>query len=136
MRTYNSVAILGNVTRDPECRSKDGNNMAAITVATDTKWRDKNSGEWKERGEFTRCIAFGSLAGIIEEYISKGSPVFLTGALRTRKFQKDGHDHWATEVIIDQFSMLGTPEENRERRKGSSTSETSTSDFIDDDIPF
>ena len=132
MKTYYSVQILGNVVRDPQCRQKDGNTMAAITVATNVRWKDKNTGEWRERGEFTRAVAFGKLAEIIEEYVSKGSPVFLTGALRTRKFEKDGQDHYATEVIIDHFTMLGTAEESKQRRQAVE----SIPDIVDDDIPF
>lgn len=135
MKTYNNVEILGNVTRDPQCRTTGNSSMAAITVATNIRWKDKETGEWKERGEFTRAVAFGKVAEIIEEYVSKGSPVFLTGALRTRKFEKDGQDHYATEVIIDEFIMCGSAQENKARRQAG-INDKPADDFKDDDIPF
>ena len=103
----NQVTLIGNLGADPEIkRTQDGRPIANLSIATSEKWRDKNSGERKERTEWHRVVCYSEgLCGVIEQYISKGSKVWLQGKLQTRKWQdKDGKDRYTTEVVLDQFS--------------------------------
>lgn len=133
MRGVNKVIVVGNLGGDPETRHMpSGNAVTNMTVATNEAWKDKQTGEQKERTEWHRVSLFGKLAEIAAQYLRKGSQVYIEGKLRTRKWQdKDGNDRYTTEVIADQMQMLGS------KGGGSSqpASEPQTGDF-DDDIPF
>ncbi len=109
----NKVILVGNLGRAPEVRyTQDGRPICNFTMATSEQWRDKNSGEKRERTEWHKVVIFGKLAEIAGEYLSKGSQVYLEGKLQTRKWQgQDGQDRYTTEVLIDQrgtMQMLGS----------------------------
>lgn len=108
MSGVNKVILVGNLGRDPEVRySPDGGAIANITVATSETWKDKNTGEQKEKTEWHRIVAFRRLAEIIGEYLKKGSKVYIEGKLQTRKWQhKDGNDRYTTEVVANEMQML------------------------------
>jgi single-strand DNA-binding protein len=111
----NRVTIIGNIGNEVECRSTNsGTTVASIRVATAEVWKDKETGEQQERTEWHRCKAFGRLAEIIGQYAKKGRQVFIEGRLRTEKYNKDGVDHHSTDIIIDEFQLLGA-DPNRER---------------------
>lgn len=108
-RGINKVIIVGNLGGDPETRyMPSGAAVTNLTVATNESWKDKQTGEQKERTEWHKVAMFGRLAEIAAEYLRKGSQVYIEGKLRTRKWQgKDGADRYTTEVIADEMQMLG-----------------------------
>ncbi|SQI35568.1 Helix-destabilizing protein [Leminorella richardii] len=111
-RGINKVILIGNLGQDPEVRyMPNGGAVANITVATSESWRDKQTGEQKERTEWHRVVIFGKLAEIAGEYLRKGSQVYLEGQLQTRKWQdQSGQDRYTTEVVVNiggVMQMLG-----------------------------
>ena len=104
--SLNKVTLIGNLGRDPEMRStQDGTRIANFTVATSDTWRDRNSGERKERTEWHRIVIFNErLAEIAEKYLRKGSKVYLEGALQTRKWtDQGGQERTTTEIVLPKF---------------------------------
>ena len=108
-RGVNKVIIVGNLGGDPETRyMPSGAAVTNFTVATNESWKDKQTGEQKERTEWHRVAMFNRLAEIAAEYLRKGSQVYIEGKLRTRKWQgQDGQDRYTTEIIADEMQMLG-----------------------------
>ena len=108
-RGINKVIIVGNVGQDPETRyMPSGSAVTNFTVATNESWKDKQTGEQKDRTEWHRVAMFNRLAEIAAEYLRKGSQVYIEGKLRTRKWQgQDGQDRYTTEIIADEMQMLG-----------------------------
>jgi single-strand DNA-binding protein len=109
----NKVILVGNLGQDPEIRyTADGRPIANFSIATSESWRDKSSGEKREKTEWHRVVVFGKLAEICGEYLSKGRQVYIEGKLQTRKWQgQDGQDRYTTEVVVDMrgtMQMLGT----------------------------
>ena len=105
--SVNKVILVGNLGKDPEIRrTQDGRPIANLSVATSETWRDKATGERKEKTEWHRVVIFSEgLAKIAEQYLKKGSKVYLEGALQTRKWQdKDGQDRYSTEVVLQGFN--------------------------------
>jgi single-strand DNA-binding protein len=104
--SVNKVILIGNLGRDPEIRSmQDGNRIANLAVATSESWRDKVSGERKERTEWHRVVIFNErLAETAEKYLKKGSKVYLEGALQTRKWSDNsGQERYTTEIVLNRF---------------------------------
>ena len=104
--SVNKVILIGNLGRDPEIRSTgDGTRVANMSVATSESWKDKASGERKERTEWHRVVVFNErLVEIIEKYLKKGSKVYLEGSLQTRKWtDKDNQERYTTEVVLGKF---------------------------------
>jgi len=108
-RGVNKVIIVGNLGGDPETRyMPSGAAVTNLTVATNESWKDKQTGEQKERTEWHKVAMFNRLAEIAAEYLRKGSQVYIEGKLRTRKWQdQNGQDRWTTEIIADEMQMLG-----------------------------
>ena len=106
MAGVNKVIILGNLGKDPEVRfMPSGGAVANLTVATSDSWKDKQTGEQKEKTEWHRVAIFGKLAEIAGEYLKKGSKVYLEGSLQTRKWQnQQGQDQYTTEVVVQGFN--------------------------------
>jgi single-strand DNA-binding protein len=100
----NKVILIGNLGQDPETRyMPNGNAVANVSLATSDSWKDKNTGETRERTEWHRVVFFGKLAEIVGQYLKKGSKIYVEGRLQTRKWQgQDGQDRYTTEVIVDQ----------------------------------
>ena len=120
----NKVILVGNLGQDPEIRyTADGRPIANFSIATSETWRDKNSGERREKTEWHRVVVFGKLAEICGEYLSKGRQVYIEGKLQTRKWQgQDGQDRYTTEVVVDirgTMQMLGTRDNGPARPSGS-----------------
>jgi single-strand DNA-binding protein len=107
-RGINKVILIGNLGADPETRAMpSGMTVANIRVATSENWKDKQSGESKERTEWHNVAMFGRLGEIAGEYLKKGSKVYIEGSLRTRKWQdKSGNDRYTTEIIANEMQML------------------------------
>ena len=113
--SVNKVILVGNLGRDPELRSfSNGNRVANFSVATSERWRDKQTGEQRERTEWHRVAIFNErLVEIAEKYLRKGSQVYLEGELQTRKWtDQSGQERYTTEVVLQRFrgqlTMLGT----------------------------
>jgi len=157
--SVNKVILIGNLGRDPEIRStQDGMRIANLAVATSESWRDRVSGERKERTEWHRVVIFNErLAEIAEKYLRKGSKVYVEGALQTRKWtDNSGQERFTTEIVLQRFrgelTMLdgarggGSPpmeagyEEgfaNEPRASGPASERgRALTDDLDDDIPF
>jgi single-strand DNA-binding protein len=104
--SLNKVQLIGNLGKDPEIRrTQDGRPIANFSIATSETWRDKDSGERKERTHWHRVVVFNEgLCKVIEQYVKKGSKVYVEGALQTRKWtDKDGADRYSTEVVLQGF---------------------------------
>ncbi len=109
--SVNKVILVGNLGKDPEIRTLNaGDRVANLRIATSETWRDKNSGERKEKTEWHRVVIFSEgLCKIAEQYLKKGSKVYIEGALQTRKWQdKDGKDKYSTEVVLQGFNSTLT----------------------------
>jgi single-strand DNA-binding protein len=157
--SVNKVILVGNLGKDPEIRrTQDGRPIANLSIATSESWRDKATGERKEKTEWHRVVIFNEgLCKIAEQYLKKGAKVYLEGTLQTRKWQdKDGHDKYSTEVVLQgfngQLTMLdragggeanydnggggdfGSPGPTRERKPP--TAGGGKRDDLDDEIPF
>lgn len=111
--SVNKVILVGNLGKDPEIRTmNNGDRIANLTIATSESWRDKASGEKKEKTEWHRVVVFNdNLTKICESYLKKGSTVYLEGKLQTRKYEQNGVEKYATEIVLDRFggvlTMLG-----------------------------
>ncbi|MDR0406482.1 MAG: single-stranded DNA-binding protein [Holosporales bacterium] len=143
--TINKVILVGNLGRDPETRqTQDGTKVANFTLATSDSWKDKISGERKDRTEWHRIVIFNTnLADIAERYLHKGSKVYIEGQLQTRRWQDAGGiEKYTTEIVLTRYRGELAILDNRSFNEGnehnasvpSNVPETST-DF-DDDIPF
>lgn len=108
-RGVNKAIILGNVGQDPEVRyNSNGKAMASLSIATSEQWKDKQTGERKEKSEWHRVVMFGRLGEIAGEYLRKGSQVYIEGKIATRKWQdKQGQDRYTTEIVANEMQMLG-----------------------------
>lgn len=148
-RGINKVILIGNLGADPESRAMpSGMTVANIRVATSETWKDKQSGESKERTEWHTVAMFGKLGDIAGEYLKKGSKVYIEGSLRTRKWQdKQGNDRYTTEIQVNEFRMLGKKSDNEnsgprdsdagnQRNTGQQSRNNPAGGGFDEDIPF
>ncbi|MGB5245450.1 MAG: single-stranded DNA-binding protein [Woeseia sp.] len=143
-RGINKVIVVGNLGQDPETRyMPSGSAVTNLSIATSESWKDKQTGESKERTEWHRVAMFGKLAEIAAEYLRKGSQVYVEGKLRTRKWQdKSGNDRYTTEIIADEMQMLGgrsgggAPSSSSSGSNEPSGPAPAPSGDFDDDIPF
>ena len=148
MSSVNKAIVVGNLGRDPEVRAtQGGSKVANFSVATSERWKDKHTGEQKEQTEWHRIVVWDRLAEICEQYLKKGSKVYLEGKLQTRKWQDNnsGQDRYTTEIVLSGFGaklvMLdgkgergGGPPPAEENTYAGQTS-AAAADF-DDEIPF
>jgi single-strand DNA-binding protein len=151
--SVNKVTLVGNLGRDPEVRAmQNGDKIVQLSVATSDRWKDKNSGEQRERTEWHRVVIFNDALGkIAEQYLKKGSTVYLEGQLQTRKWtdQQSGQEKYTTEVVLQRYrgelTLLGSRSENQisndlqnaaiDQSNQISMSDNIASD-LDDEIPF
>jgi single-strand DNA-binding protein len=144
-RGVNKVILVGHLGKDPEVRyMPSGNAVCNVTLATSDSWKDKQSGEQKDRTEWHNLVFYGRLAEIAGEYLRKGSQAYVEGRLQTRKWQdKSGNDRYTTEIIVNDMQMLGgrggggSADFNAAPAStASSAAPSSGADEFDDDIPF
>lgn len=144
--SVNKVIIVGNLGKDPEMRrTQDGKSIANLTVATSESWRDKSSGERKEKTEWHRVVIFSEgLCKIAEQYLKKGSKVYLEGSLQTRKWtDQSGVEKYSTEIVLQAFNSTLTMLDGKrdddsahhDQRQAPARSSAKNAD-MDDDIPF
>ncbi|ENN87093.1 single-strand DNA binding protein [Rhizobium freirei PRF 81] len=120
--SVNKVILVGNLGADPEIRrTQDGRPIANLNVATSETWRDRNSGERKEKTEWHRVVIFNEgLCKVAEQYLKKGAKVYIEGALQTRKWQdQNGQDRYSTEVVLQGFNSTLTMLDGRGEGGGS-----------------
>jgi single-strand DNA-binding protein len=144
--SINKVTLIGNVGRDPEIRTtQDGKEIASITLATSESWKDRISGERKERTEWHRIVVFADgLVNIIKNYVKKGSKLYIEGALQTRKWvDNTGAEKYSTEIVLQNFNSVLLMLDNTRGSGGDHShadSSHGSSNFvaeeIDDEIPF
>ena len=143
-RGVNKVILVGNLGQKPEMRyTATQTAVANISIATTESWKDKESGENRDKTEWHRVVFFGNLAEIAEKYLDKGSSVYIEGKIQTRKWQdKEGKDRWTTEVLGNQLTMLGSRNTSESPTQANDSSNTpfpednSGPGLTDDDIPF
>ncbi len=101
----NKAMLIGHVGNDPEIhRTNDGRPIATFSLATSERWRDKNTGDRREATEWHRVVCFNeNLCKLIEQYVKKGSRLHVEGAIKTRKWEKDGVDRYSTEIVLQNF---------------------------------
>lgn len=106
----NKVLLIGNLTKDPELKALDGGvKVGKFTIATSRSWKDKD-GQKQEDTQFINCVAFGKQAELIDQYMSRGSQMYIEGRLSTRTYEKDGEKKYFTEVIVENFQFGKKPE--------------------------
>jgi single-strand DNA-binding protein len=138
MRGVNKVILIGNLGKDPEMRYlPNGDPVVKFPLATGAKWKDKN-GQFQERTDWHNIVAFRRQAEVCNEYLKKGSPVYVEGRIQTRSYDdRDGNKKWITEIIAQSIQMLGRKGEPEEEVPGEMeeplVEETKTGD---EDIPF
>ena len=165
-RGVNKVILVGNAGNDPEFRvMPNGNGVANVYLATSETWKDKTTGEQQEKTEWHRVIFFNRLAEIVEQYIKKGSKLYIEGRLQTRSWEQDGVKRYTTEIVASEMQMLdsrgggnagynsfgqsqGQPQSEGQYQGSGAPASRSTStsaapqaapanfDNFDDDIPF
>lgn len=142
--SINKVILVGNVGADPEMkRTQDGRPVVNLSLATSESWKDRTSGERKEKTEWHRVVIFNEgLCKVAEQYVKKGAKLYLEGQIQTRKWtDKDGKDKYSTEIVLNGYgstlTMLDGPGKQDEapRRRGS-MSDRAMNDEITDDVPF
>lgn len=108
MASLNRVDLIGNIGQDIELRyMPDGSAVANISLATTAKWKG-NNGQLQERTEWHRLVCYGKTAELAAEYLQKGSQVFFSGRLQTRKWEKEGETHYSTEIVVQEMQFLGS----------------------------
>ncbi len=163
-RGVNKVILVGNAGNDPEFRvMPNGNGVANVSLATSETWKDKTTGDQQEKTEWHRVIFFNRLAEIVEQYIKKGSKLYIEGRLQTRSWEQDGVKRYTTEIVASEMQMLdsrgggnagdnsfgpsqGQSQDQPQGQGGGAPAARSTSaapqaapanfDNFDDDIPF
>lgn len=146
-RGVNKVIIVGRLGDNPETKCMpSGGAVTVVSVATSEDWKDKQSGEKQERTEWHRVVFYNKLAEIAGEYLTKGAQVYVEGKLRTRKWDKNGVDHYITEIIAEEMQMLGNKPEGapankpaaagKQSQKPAATPAPAPADPFDDDVPF
>ena len=155
--SVNKVTLVGNLGRDPEIRAmQNGDKIVQISIATSDRWKDKSTGEQRERTEWHRVVIFNEALGkIAEQYLKKGSTVYIEGQLQTRKWtdQQSGQEKYTTEVVLQRYrgelTLLGSRPDNQVNNEyqnsqidqsdiqvNSNSPSSSVASDLDDEIPF
>ena len=145
--SLNKVLLIGRLGADPEIKQMvNGKNVARLSIATSNTWKDKNTGEKKEKTEWHRVVGFNEgLVNVVQQYLKKGAQVYIEGQLNTRKWkdEKSGQDKYSTEIVIQGFNssltMLGGSNQNSistQDNKQNFDQDISSQNELDDDIPF
>lgn len=144
-RGVNKCILVGSLGQDPEVRYKNGGSaLANLSLATSEEWKDKQTGEKKQKTEWHRVVIFGKLAEIAGEYLRKGSQVYIEGALQTRKWtDKNGVDKYTTEIVVNPIGgvmqmLAGKSDAGQQQNKPQQAPGNNSQPPMDftDDIPF
>jgi len=147
----NKVILIGNVGGDPEIKyMPSGDPVTSLSIATSESWKDKQTGQPQERAEWHRVVFFNRLAEIAQEYVKKGSKLYIEGALRTRQWEQDGVKRYSTEIVASDMQMLdsrqggapagthggqGAPQSGGQQQQPAQQPQQQAGGF-DDDVPF
>ena len=146
--SLNKVLLIGRLGADPEIKQMvNGKSVARLSIATSNTWKDKNTGERKEKTEWHRVVIFNEgLVNVVQQYVKKGAQVYIEGQLSTRKWkdEKSGQDKYSTEVVIQGFNssltMLGGGNQNststQDNKQNLNQDNQQPQNELDDDIPF
>ena len=146
--SLNKVLLIGRLGADPEVKQMvNGKNVARLSLATSQSWKDKNTGEKKEKTEWHRVVVFNEgLVNVVQQYLKKGAQVYIEGQLNTRKWkdEKSGQDKYSTEVVIQGFNssltMLGGGNQNtissKDNKQSIDQDTQPPQNELEDDIPF
>ena len=149
--SLNKVLLIGRLGADPEIKQMvNGKSVARLSLATSQSWKDKNTGEKKEKTEWHRIVVFNEgLVNVVQQYLKKGAQVYIEGQLTTRKWrdEKSGLDRYSTEVVLQGFnssfkilssknSQITSSQENISEKSSLPNDETNLSNDLDDEIPF
>lgn len=149
--SINKAILVGNVGQDPEIRStQDGREIASFSLATSESWKDKNSGEKKEKTEWHRVVIFSQgLVGVVKNYVKKGTKLYIEGSIQTRKWtDKEGVEKYTTEIVMQNFNSTLQILDSKDRQGSSPSSYSSSNqssapsrndvnvEEVDDEIPF
>ena len=149
--SLNKVLLIDRLGADPEIKQMvSGKNVARLSLATSNTWKDKNTGEKKEKTEWHRVVIFNEgLVNVVQQYVKKGAQVYIEGQLTTRKWkdEKSGLDRYSTEVVLQGFnssfkilssknSQIVHPQENISEKSSLPKDESNLSNDLDDEIPF
>ena len=149
--SLNKVLLIGRLGADPEIKQMvNGKSVARLSLATSNTWKDKNTGEKKEKTEWHRVVIFNEgLVNVIQQYVKKGAQVYIEGQLTTRKWrdEKSGVDRYSTEVVLQGFnsslkilssknSQIGNLQEDDSKKSSLPSDESTPSNDLDDEIPF
>ena len=135
----NQCNFIGNLGADPKIRPMpSGDTVTEFSIACTERWKDKQSGETKEHTEWVNCLCFGRRGEVIAEYFKKGDPIYLSGKMRTRNWEKDGVKHYRTELVVGDFQFLGkrTGGDAKQQQAEATASTMPPVPDYDDDIPF
>lgn len=137
-RGVNKAIIVGNVGDDPDIRTMpNGNQVVNLSIATSDEWKDKNTGDKKEKTEWHRCVFFNKIADIAAKYVNKGSKIYIEGRLQTRSYEQDGVKKYSTEIVVNDMQMLDSKNTNSNNEvKEASNNDIAKFDSFDNDIPF
>jgi single-strand DNA-binding protein len=139
MSSLNKIMLIGNVGNDPEIKAFDnGNEVANFSIATSEKWKDKTTGEQKEKTYWHNIAVFGGLVNVVKNYVKKGTKLYVEGASQTRKWQdNEGNDRYTTEVVLNGFNsnliLLSNKDSVDTVKQDSQPTQENT---VDDEIPF
>ena len=146
MSSLNKVQIIGNLGADPDIRAmQSGDEICNLSIATSETWKDKNTGERREKTEWHRIVIFNAgLVKVCKNYLKKGSKVYIEGQLETRSWEQDGQKKYATEIVLRSYrgeiKMLDSRNEqgtsHNQGQAQQATQSTQTNDPLEDDIPF
>jgi len=139
MSSVNKVVLVGNLGQEPDIRTmQSGDKVCNLSVATSESWKDKSTGERKEKTEWHRVVVFNKgLVTVCENYLKKGSKIYLEGQIETRKWDKDGVDQYATEIVLRPFRseivMLDKKEQGEAKQ---AVDHQAPMDDLSDDLPW
>lgn len=134
MPSINRVMLAGHLGKDPESKSfPNGGSVCNFSIATSEKWKDKTTGEDRERTDWHNIVCNGKTGEIAQKYLQKGSPVLIEGSIRHREYEKDGQKRYVTEIMCDRLHFLGKGEKSSQKP---AQEPATASAGPDDDIPF
>ena len=135
----NKATLIGNLGQEPEIRAtQDGRRIANLSLATTENWKDKNTGERKSKSEWHRIVVFNDgLVNVIENYLHKGSKIYIEGAIQTRKWQdKEGNDKYSTEIVLQNFGGKLIMLDSKSDNQGNQEQAPAPVAELDDTMPF
>lgn len=138
----NKVTVLGRLGAEPDIRTmQSGDKVANLNVAVSETWKDKQTGEKKEKTEWVKCVVFGGVVSVIENYAKKGNRIYIEGKLQTRSWEQDGVKKYATEVVVQGFGgsvqIIDWPNnEYNQDAHNQAKSNGYQNDSLEDEIPF